>query len=56
MKNYEWDSEFLTKIIDQICDYAVDHNYNPDETLITIAENILELTEIATFKEWKKGE
>lgn len=43
------DEEFMTYIINKIAEYAIDNNMEPDDTLKTVAENILALLEIATF-------
>ena len=52
------DEEFLTRIISEICDYAVDNGMEPDDTLETVADNIRALLEISTFNNWqtKDGE
>ena len=51
------DTEFMTHIISEICNYAVENGMEPDDTLGTIADNILSLLEISTFNNWKlKGE
>ena len=51
------DTEFMSHIIAEICDYAVVNNMRPDDTLNTIADNIFCLLEISTFNNWKlKGE
>lgn len=49
------DAEFLTHIITEICDYAIEHGMEPDDTLKTISENILALLEISTYNNWKQG-
>lgn len=43
------DTDFFTNILAQICDYAVKNNLKPDETINTVAENMLSLLKIATF-------
>lgn len=43
------DREFLINILFQIRDYAFEHNYEPDETIEIVANNMLSLLEIATF-------
>ena len=48
------DCEFLAQIISEICEYAVDNDMDPDETLSAIVDNIKALLEISTFKGWKK--
>ncbi len=50
------DEKFMTKILVDICNYAVENKYDPNETLKQVAENILAILEIATFKEWKVQE
>lgn len=47
------DTDFMSKIIKEICDYAVINKMNPDETIKTIAQNLLCLLEISTFNHWK---
>ena len=46
--------EFMAHIIKEICDYAVDNSMGPDDTLLTIADNIIKLVSISTFNGWKK--
>ena len=48
------DTDFLTHIITEICNYAVDNNMEPDDTLSTIADNIKALLEISSFNGWIK--
>lgn len=45
-------TEFLTDIISQICDYAVDNDLSPDDMLVAIAEDILEICDAASFESW----
>ena len=47
------DTDLLTKLISEICTYAVQNGFEPDDTLRTVAENILALLEIATYNGWK---
>ena len=47
------DADFISHIISEICDYAVANDMQPDDTLNTIADNILSLLEICTFNNWK---
>lgn len=50
------DCDFIVKIIAEICNYAVANGMEPDDTLSTVADSILSLLEISTFKNWgKKG-
>ena len=46
------DTDFMTHIISEICTYAVENEMEPDDTLETIAENILALLKISTFNSW----
>ena len=48
------DEQFLTHIIGEICDYAVENEMEPDDTLSTIADNIKALLEILTFNKWER--
>lgn len=50
------DFEFLASIISMICDYAVEHNMNPTETVRIVATDISEIASISNFDEWKKEE
>jgi hypothetical protein len=50
------DTDFLTHIIAEICNYAVKNDMAPDETLRTVADNILFLLEISSFNSWGKDE
>ncbi len=47
------DEEFMTKIIADICDYAVKNDMEPDDTLRTIANNILSVLKVSTFNNWR---
>ena len=47
------DTEFMTHIIAEICNYAVINGMEPDDTLGTVADNILSLLEISTFNNWE---
>lgn len=46
------DIDFMMHIISEIADYAVKNKMQPDDTLETIAENILALLKISTFNSW----
>ena len=48
------DVKFMSHIIEEICDYAIDNNMNPNDTMKTIANNLLIILSISTFEEWKK--
>jgi len=50
------DTEFMSNIIVEICNYAVANSMEPDDTLATVANNILSLLEISTFNNWKPKE
>lgn len=50
------DMDFMNKIISTVCDYAVDNDLDVGDTLKTVANNILAILEIASFKNWKKTE
>lgn len=47
------DEELISNILDEICEYAILNNMVPDETLRTMAENILALLEISTFNNYQ---
>lgn len=47
------DMEFLANTIKQICNYAVNNNMNPTETIKSVANNLLLLTEISGFDNWE---
>ena len=48
------DAEFLTHIICEICDYAVNNGMEPNETIETIADYLKALLKICTFNNWKE--
>ena len=50
------DDEFMTSIISQICDYAVEKGLEPDKTLETVANNIKALLELTTFNHWEPNQ
>ena len=52
------DAEFMCSIIEDIRNYAAKNNMEPDDTLKTVANNILSLLEISTFNHCgqKEGE
>ena len=54
-KELSQDKEFLCSIVSQICDYAIDNEMNPTDTVKTVAENLLVLCEISIFDNWHKG-
>ena len=46
------DGKLMVDIISLICDYAKANGYEPDETLRTVANNILSFLSIASLNEW----
>ena len=50
------DVKFLTHIVSEICTYAVLNNMDVDDTLRTVAKNILTMLEVSTFNHWKLEE
>ena len=54
--NFKKDRAFLTSIICEICDYAAENEMSPNETLKTIANNILSILKISNFDGWRKKE
>lgn len=50
----ESDHDFFVEIIAQICDYAVDNDMLPNETIRIIASNMLMITGIANFDNWER--
>ena len=50
------DADFMTNIICEICDYAVKNEMEPNDTLLTISDNIKALLKISTFNNWKVSE
>ena len=48
------ENEFMTHIITEICDYAVENDMEPDNTLSTVADNLKAILEISTFNGWKR--
>lgn len=47
------DMEFVMDIMTEIAEYAVKNQMIPDETIKTVAENMIALLEIITLNEWK---
>lgn len=47
------DIEFVVDIMTEIAEYAVKNQMMPDETIKTVAENMIALLEIMTLNEWK---
>ena len=50
----ESDRKFLVEIIAQICDYAVDNDMSPTDTVTIVANNLLLLAEISNLDNWKR--
>ena len=48
------DAEFMSHIIKEICDYAIDNNMSPNDIMETIANNLLTILSISTFENWEK--
>lgn len=48
------DVNFMTEIIAQICDYAVDNGLNPTDTVNVIANNLVMIGEISNFDNWER--
>lgn len=48
------DSELMTQVISLIASYAVENDMSPNETIKTVAKNMLGLLKIATFENWEK--
>ena len=53
-KEFSQDIEFLTSIISKICDYAVDNGLNPTDTVKTVANHLIALSQVASFDDWHK--
>ena len=50
------DIEFQSHILTEICNYAVEQGMEPDDTVRTIANNLLAMLNICTFNGWGEGE
>ena len=50
------ETDFITHILSTICDYAKSNGYDVTDTVKTMGENLVCLTEIATFDNWKVGD
>ena len=46
------DSKLMAEVLSLIASYAIKNEMNPNETIKTVAENMLFLLEIATFENW----
>lgn len=49
------EADFITHIVVTICDYAKANNYEITETIKTMGETLVALTEIGDFDNWKAG-
>ena len=47
------ESDFITHILTEICDYAALNGYGVTDTVKAMGENLVALTEIATFDGWE---
>lgn len=52
-KEFREDMEFVMDVMTEIAEYAVKNQMMPDETIKTVAENMIALLEIITLNEWK---
>ena len=48
--------DFINYIICTICDYAKHNNYQITDTVKTMGENLVAITEIALFDNWEESE
>lgn len=55
-ENFEADTKFLTHIIQEICAYAYKNGMDQNETIRTIAGNMIAMLEVATFSNNKGTE
>lgn len=53
---HEKDCEFMANILSEIAEYAVKNGMKPNETIRTIAENMIFMLEVATFDNWGKDD
>lgn len=51
--NQRNDAELLSTVISKICNYAVDNNLSPDESLRAVSKQILAMLNVASFESWK---
>lgn len=54
IKGAKNDRDFLVNLIDSICSYAVANGMSPNNTIVTIAKNLLMISELANFDNWGK--
>lgn len=50
------ETDFIAYIICTICDYAKANDYPITDTVKTMGENLVALTEISTFDDWEGGD
>lgn len=50
------ETDFITYILCTICDYAKVNNYHITDAVKTMGENLVALTEISNFDNWKGGD
>ena len=50
------EEDFILYIICTICDYAKHNNYQITDTVKAMGENLVAITEIANFDNWKESE
>ena len=55
-KEYEYDIMFLASLITQICDYAKEKGYEPNQVLARIGTQITASCDYATFMKWMKSD
>lgn len=55
-KQFHDDMEFVMDIMTEIAEYAVKNQMMPDDTIRTVAENMIALLEIVTLNEYGKGD
>lgn len=52
-KQFNDDMEFVMDIMTEIAEYAVKNQMIPDDTIRTVAENMIALLEIVTLNDWE---
>ena len=50
------EADFINHIIAMICDYATINGYEVTDTVKTMCENLIAITEIASFDKWEASE
>lgn len=48
------DSELMVQVISLIASYAIENDMSPNDTIKTVAENMVGLLKIASFENWEK--